>query len=87
LVAALMVSSVATFSWKSLRLRRNVRFEALVLVVLIFAALVTAPWHTLAAISLTYLATLPFSIASYARIKRPRANAESSVAQEPTPSA
>ena len=87
LVATLMVSSVATFSWKSLRLRRNVRFEALVLVVLIFAALVTAPWHTLAAISLTYLATLPFSIASYARIKRPRAGDGSTGEPEPMPSA
>src|SRR3546814_4932737 len=33
-VAALMVSSIATFSWSSLRLRENIRFEAIVVVVL-----------------------------------------------------
>ncbi|WP_375402877.1 CDP-diacylglycerol--serine O-phosphatidyltransferase [uncultured Sphingomonas sp.] len=86
LIAALMVSSVATYSWKSLRLRRNIRFEALVLIVIIFAALVTAPWHTLATISLVYLATVPFSVASYARVRRPRASGSSSEEPEPTPS-
>src|SRR3546814_5363969 len=34
-VAALMVSSIATFSWSSLRLRENIRFEAIVVVVLL----------------------------------------------------
>lgn len=73
LIATLMVSSLATFSWNSLRLRRNVRFEALVLVVAIFAALVAAPWETLSAVALTYLATLPFGVAAYAKIRRLRA--------------
>lgn len=86
LVATLMVSSLATFSWSSLRLRRNVRFEALVLVVVIFAALVTAPWQTLSAISVAYLATIPFSVAAYAKIRRLRAGGGSSAAQEQTPS-
>ena len=72
LVALLMVSSVATYSWSSFRLRRRVRFEAIALVVLIGAALVSAPWHTLSAIVILYIAMLPFSIASYARIKRLR---------------
>lgn len=85
LIALLMVSSIATFSWNSFRLRRNVRFEALVLVVVIFAALVTAPWQTLSAIALTYLATLPFSVAAYARIRRLRAGGGSAAAPEPTP--
>jgi len=74
-VALLMVSSIATFSWKSLRLRRTVRFVALAAVVLIGAALVTAPWHALSLIIIAYLAALPFSIASYARVKRLRAAA------------
>lgn len=85
LIAALMVSSLATFSWSSLRLRRNVRFEALVLAVVIFAALVTAPWQTLSAISLTYLATIPFSVAAYGKVRRLRASAASVAAPEPTP--
>jgi CDP-diacylglycerol--serine O-phosphatidyltransferase len=74
LVALLMVSSVATFSWGSLRLRRNVRFEAIALVVLVGAALVSAPWQTLSVAVIGYLATLPFSVASYARVKRLRAS-------------
>ena len=73
-VALLMVSSVATFSWRSLRLRRNVRFEALAVIVLLVAALVSAPWPTLSVVSLVYLATLPFSVASYARVRRLRAS-------------
>jgi CDP-diacylglycerol--serine O-phosphatidyltransferase len=73
LIALLMVSSVATFSWGSLRLRRTVRFEAIAAIVLLGAALVSAPWHTLSIICVCYLATIPFSMASYARVTRLRA--------------
>lgn len=86
-VAMLVVSSVATFSWKSLRLRRTIRFEALAGFVLLGAALVAAPWHTLSAISTIYLALLPFSIASYARVRRLRASGGAGREAEPTPSA
>jgi CDP-diacylglycerol--serine O-phosphatidyltransferase len=75
LVATLMVSSLATFSWGSFRLRRNVRFEALAGVVLLGAAIVSAPWHTLSVVTSLYLLTLPFSFAGYARIRRLRAAA------------
>lgn len=71
-VAFLMVSSLATYSWSSLKLRRNIRFEAIVGVVIVAAALVSAPWQTLTTVCVAYLATLPFSIRSYARIKRQR---------------
>lgn len=73
LVAFLMVSNLATFSWGSLRLRSQVRFGALVVMALIGGALLTAPWPTLSLSALLYAATIPFSIASYARIKRQRA--------------
>lgn len=86
-VAALMVSSIATFSWSSVRLRRNIRFEALAGVVLLAAALVTAPWHTLSAVSAIYLALLPFSIASYARVRRLRASGGAVREPKPSPSA
>ncbi len=71
-IALLMVSSVATFSWRSLRLRRTVRFEAIAAVVLLGAALVSAPWHTLTAICVVYLALIPFSSAAYSRVRRQR---------------
>lgn len=73
LMAVLMVSSIATFSWSSLRLRIHVRFEAIAVVVLLGAALVSAPWHTLSFLCAVYLATLPFSIAAYRKVRRLRA--------------
>lgn len=72
IVALLMVSSVATYSWSSLKLRRHIRFEALALVVLLGAALITAPWHTLSLLCVLYIVALPFSYASYARVRRLR---------------
>ncbi|MFL0413728.1 phosphatidylcholine/phosphatidylserine synthase [uncultured Sphingomonas sp.] len=77
LVAVLLVSSLATWSWSSLRLRRNIRFEALAVVVIVGAAAVSAPWHTTSALSIAYLLAIPFSIASYARVKRLRASGSS----------
>lgn len=77
-VSFLMVSSLATFSWSSLKLRRNIRFEALAVVVIVAAALVSAPWQTLTAVCIGYLATLPFSIRSYARIRQLRESAAAS---------
>jgi CDP-diacylglycerol--serine O-phosphatidyltransferase len=84
LCAALMVSSVATFSWSSLKLRRHIRFEALAIVVLLGAALVSAPWHTLSVLSIAYIVSLPFSMRGYARIKRLRgaSGGEPAVASE-----
>ena len=82
-VATLMVSNLATFSWKSMKLRRTVRFEA---IVVFGAAMVSAPWPTLTALCAAYLLAIPFSIASYARIRRLRAAASAPTVQ-PTASA
>ncbi len=71
-IAILMISSVATFSWSSLKLRDHIRFEAIAVVVLLGASLISAPWYTLSALCVAYLATLPFSIRSYRRVKRLR---------------
>lgn len=73
LIALLMVSSLATFSLSSFKLRRNIRFEAIVVFVVIGAALVSAPWHTLAFVCVAYLLSMPFSAAAYARVRRQRA--------------
>ena len=72
-IAFLVVSSLATFSWSSMRLRRNVRFEAIVVIVLIGGALISEPWWTLSAVAITYVLTIPLSISSYARVRRLRA--------------
>ena len=73
LVAVLMISSIPTFTWGSIRIRRSWRIMALAGVALLGAALISEPWLTLLAISAIYLALLPFSLASYARVKRRRA--------------
>lgn len=72
LVAFLMLSNIATYSWTSLRLRRNIRLEAILLAALVGTAVFSDPWITLAAVSAVYLAFIPFSIRSYARIRRQR---------------
>jgi CDP-diacylglycerol--serine O-phosphatidyltransferase len=72
-IALLMISSVPTFSWASIRIRSSWRLFALLGVALLGAALLTEPWFTLLAVSALYLAALPFSIASYGRVKRRRA--------------
>ncbi len=74
LIAFLMISNVATFSWSSLRLRKNIRLEALAIVALTAASLLTVPWITLTAISVVYLILIPFGIRSYAKVRQQRAN-------------
>jgi CDP-diacylglycerol--serine O-phosphatidyltransferase len=72
LVAFLVISSVATYSWTSFRLRRNVRLEAILVVAIVGGALFSAPWETLSVLALVYLATIPLSILSYSKVRRQR---------------
>lgn len=72
LVAALMISNLATFNWSSFRLRREWRLFAIAGIGLFGAALVNAPFETLIAVCAVYLGLLPFSVLSYARVKRLR---------------
>ena len=82
-IALLLISSVATFSWSSLRIRRGSRLFVIAGIGLLGAALITQPWVTLLAISLVYLAMVPFSIASYARVKRRRGAGAGRAISEP----
>lgn len=72
-IAFLMISNLATLSWTSIRPRRQVRLVAIFMVSMLFAALLTEPWWTLAVISAGYLALMPYGILRYGRIKRQRA--------------
>ena len=86
-MAFLMISNLATLSWKSIRPKRSIRLEAIALAGLVFAALLTEPWWTLAAISLIYLALMPLGVANYAKIRRQRvAAAPRAEAQPAAPS-
>lgn len=74
-IAALMISSLPTYSWASIRIRRDWRLFALAGVALLGAALVVAPWTTLLAVAALYLLMIPVGLMSYARVRRRRATA------------
>ena len=85
--AALMISSIPTFGWSSIRIRSGWRLFALAGIALLGAALIVVPWMTLLAIAAIYLATLPFSISSYERVKRRRATASAPASRAAAPPA
>lgn len=72
LIAFLMISSIATLSWKSLRPSKDLRLVMIALVGLTFAALLSEPWWTLTAICVVYLALMPLGMVRYARVRRLR---------------
>ena len=74
-IAALMISSLPTYSWSSIRIRSGWRLFALAGIALLGAALIVAPWISLLAVAILYLLMLPFAFASYQRVKRRRATA------------
>ena len=69
-----MMSSVATYQLVVAAAAARISgFEALVVIALVGAALITAPGRRFGRICIVYLATMPFSVPSYARVKRQRA--------------
>jgi CDP-diacylglycerol--serine O-phosphatidyltransferase len=78
-IAALMISSLPTYSWASIRIRREWRLFALAGVALFGAALLTAPWITLLVLAVLYLLMIPVALMSYTRVKRRRATQRSHV--------
>lgn len=71
-IAVLMISDMATLSWNAIRPRRNIRLGLIALAALVFAALLLEPWWSLTAISVIYLALMPYALVRYGRIKRRR---------------
>lgn len=71
-IAVLMISNMATLSWASLRPRKTIRLGLIAFVGLAFAAMLLEPWWTLSAISIIYLALMPYGLFRYGRIKRRR---------------
>ena len=74
-IAALMISSLPTYSWASIRIRPSWRLFALAGLALLGASLIIAPWLTLLAAAGLYLLMIPVACVSYARLKRRRATA------------
>ena len=71
-VALLMVSRIPTFSIKTVLVRVKPEWilPTLIFVGLFVAALTSAPWHTLLAVGVIYLATLPLGWWSAYRLRR-----------------
>ncbi len=61
----LMVSRLPTYSFKGLRIPHDYVLPSLLVVGLLAAFLVTAPWILLSLIGLSYGASIPFSIKAY----------------------
>jgi len=74
LVAFLMISNVATFGWSSIKLRPSYRLAALLGIGLVGAALLSEPWATLSITAVVYATVIPFSIASFSRVRRQRSS-------------
>lgn len=74
-VALLMISSVATYSWGSIRLRSGVRLSALLIIALVGGALLSDPWPTLSVVTVAYVLLIPLSIYNYSAVKRQRSAA------------
>ncbi|MDY7097587.1 MAG: phosphatidylcholine/phosphatidylserine synthase [Pseudomonadota bacterium] len=71
-IAVLMISNMATLSWTSVRPHKGIRLGLIAFVAIGFAALMLEPWWTLSAISIGYLALMPYGLFKYGRIKRRR---------------
>jgi CDP-diacylglycerol--serine O-phosphatidyltransferase len=84
-IAVLLISSIATFA-PAVRIKQRIRFEAVALLVVFVAALVSAPWPTLALLAIAYLTTIPFSVRSYRRVMRLRAAAPVAASEPELPS-
>lgn len=72
LVALLMISNVATYSWSSIRLRSSLRLPALLFVGLVGAALLLETFATLSIAAFAYALAIPAAMASFARVRRLR---------------
>jgi len=82
LIAALMISNMATLSWASLRPRRGIRLGLIAFAALGFAGLLIEPWWVLTVICAGYLTLLPYGFVKYQRIKLRRAQEQ--VGTEPS---
>lgn len=69
LMASLMVSRVPTYSFKRFKVPQPYVLPLLVFICLMFAGFAGRPWMVLTLVAVLYLATFPFSIRSFHRLK------------------
>lgn len=88
LVSGLMISAIPTFSMKGLRIPQRFVVFVLLGVGVAAAALVSAPWTTLAFVGLAYIISVPFSARRYKLLEAEAARLqERTAAEEPGPAA
>jgi CDP-diacylglycerol--serine O-phosphatidyltransferase len=75
LVAVLLISSIATFSWGLLRPRSGIRLITLLVIALVGGLMFTDTWLVLSVSAAAYVLLIPFSIYSYGKVKRQRSAA------------
>ncbi len=69
-VGAVMISTLPTWSFKNFKIPSEMVLPLLLGIGAYVAVLLTEPWAALAAAGLIYAGMLPFSVRSYARLKR-----------------
>jgi CDP-diacylglycerol---serine O-phosphatidyltransferase len=86
-VAFLMVSRLPTYSFKNVRIQHRYALVMMLIVALIAAFLVIAPWTLLTAILAAYIATMPFALRSFRRLQREahEFQAQATLPLEPAP--
>ncbi len=70
LVAGLLVSRVPTFSFKKFKVPNRWVLPTMLLVGLIAAGLVSAPWATMSALLIAYFLAIPFSVRAHSQLER-----------------
>lgn len=68
--AALMISTIPTFSFKSIKIPHKYVFFAILLVGLFVSLLITHFWATAIVSIVSYFVSIPFSMRSFSRLKR-----------------
>lgn len=67
-VSVLMVSSIPTYSFKKVKLSPKLVLPLMVMVGLVIASMLSAPWITLSGILAAYLISIPMAVRSYRQI-------------------
>ncbi len=68
-VAGLLVSPIPTYSFKKIKVSHSLVLPTMLLVGLVIASLISAPWVTLSIVLFLYLITIPMSVRSYQKHK------------------
>ena len=82
-VAALMVSRLPTYAFKKFKVPSAWVLPTMLIVGLIAASAVAAPWKTMSAMLIVYILAMPLGVLSYRKLERMAAEVQGLV--EPAP--